>query len=96
VVVEAAAAVKPAPISSVRGLVSVVSREFFALPGSGTTETVSCTSGQAISAYWTTTGDGAAVPINITPTSESSWRFVVQNLRGDGPARDTLSIVCLA
>jgi hypothetical protein len=57
---------------------------------------VSCSSGRAISLYWTTTGDGAAVPSNITPTSESSWRVIVSNLRTDGPARGTLSLVCLA
>ena len=96
VVAQAAAAARPTPVTSVRGLVSVVNREFFALPGSGTTETVSCTSGRAISSYWTTVGDGEGVPINITPTSESSWRFVMKNLRPDGPARGTISLVCLA
>jgi hypothetical protein len=96
VIAAAAAAVKPAPVTSIRGLVSEVSREFFALPGSGTTETVSCSSGRAVSVYWTTTGDGAAVPTNVTPTSESSWRVIIQNLRTDGPARGTITVVCLA
>jgi hypothetical protein len=96
VIASAAAAVKPTPVTSVRGLVSVANAEFFALPGSGTTETVSCTSGRAISVYWTTTGDGAAVPTNVTPTSESSWRIVMANLRTDGPARGTVSLVCVA
>ena len=96
VIARAAAAVKPAPVTSVRGLVSTASREFFALPGSGTTETVACSSGRAISVYWTTSGEGAAVPTNITPTSESSWQVIVSNLRTDGPARGTLTVVCLA
>ena len=96
VISAAAAAVKPAPVTSVRGLVSVANVELFALPGSGTTETATCASGRAISAYWTTVGDSESVPINITPTSESSWRFIVKNLRADGPARGTISLVCLA
>jgi hypothetical protein len=96
VISAAAAAVEPAPVTSVRGLVSVVNREFFAVPGSGTTESVSCTTGRAISAYWTTVADGEGVPVSITPTNESTWRFIVKNLRADGPARGTLSLVCLA
>ena len=96
VVAQAAAAVKPVPVTSVRGLVSTASREFFALPGSGTTEPVSCTSGRAISAYWTTVADGEGVPVRITPTSESSWTFIIKNLRADGPARGTITLVCLA
>ena len=96
VITAAAAAVKPAPVTSVRGLVSVSTREFFATPGSGTTEPVACSSGRAISAYWTTVGDGEGVPINITPTSESEWRFIIKNLRADGPARGTISLVGLA
>jgi hypothetical protein len=96
VVSAAAAAVKPQPVTSVRGLVSVVSREFFAVPGSGTTESVSCTSGRAISAYWTTLADGEGVPVSITATNESTWRFIIKNLRADGPARGTVSVVCLA
>ena len=96
VVADAVAAVRPPAVTTVRGLVSSASREFLALPGSGTTETVTCTSGRAISVYWTTTGDGAAVPTNITPTSESAWRVIVTNLRTDGPARGTITLVCLA
>jgi hypothetical protein len=96
VIAAAGAALRQPPVTSVRGLVSVVDREFFALPGSGTTETVSCTSGRAISAYWTTVADGEGVPINIAPASESSWRFVIKNLRADGPARGTISLVCVA
>jgi hypothetical protein len=95
VVAEAVAAVRPPAVTSVRGLVSSVNREFFALPGSGTTETVACTSGRAISVYWTTTGNGAAVPSNITPVSESSWRVIISNLRTDGPAQGTLTLVCI-
>jgi hypothetical protein len=41
-------------------------------------------------------GDGAAVPSNITPASESSWRVVMSNVRTDGPARGTFNLVCLA
>lgn len=96
VISAAAAAVRPTPVTSVRGLVSFATREFFALPGSETTEPVSCTSGSAISAYWTTVGDGQGVPINITPTSETTWWFVIKNLRADGPARGTITLVCLA
>jgi hypothetical protein len=96
VVAQAVRAVPPAQVTSVRGLVSVVNREFFAVPGSGTTESVSCTTGRAISAYWTTVADGEGVPVSITPTNESTWRFIVKNLRADGPARGTLSLVCLA
>jgi hypothetical protein len=96
VISAAAAAVKPPPVTSVRGLVSTASREFFALPGSGTTEPVSCTSGRAISAYWTSVADGEGVPVTITPTSESSWTFIIKNLRADGPARGTITLVCLA
>jgi hypothetical protein len=96
VVADAVAAVRPPEVTSVRGLVSAANREFFALPGSGTTETVSCTAGRAISVYWTTTGEGAAVPTNITPTSESSWRVIMSNLRTDGPARGTITLVCLS
>jgi len=96
VVAQAAAAVKPAPVTSVRGLVSTASREFFANPGSGTTEPVSCTSGRAISAYWTTVADGEGVPVTITPTNESTWSFIIKNLRADGPARGTITLVCLA
>ena len=87
----------PAPqVGSVRGLVSTATREFFALPGSGTTESVSCATGRAISAYWTTVGDSEGIPVNIKPVNESTWRFVIKNLRVDGPARGTLSVVCLA
>jgi hypothetical protein len=96
VVAQAVRAVPPAQVTSVRGLVSVVNREFFAVPGSGTTESVSCTTGRAISAYWTTVADGEGVQVSITPTNESTWRFIVKNLRADGPARGTLSLVCLA
>jgi hypothetical protein len=96
VVAQAVRAVPPAQVTSVRGLVSVVNREFFAVPGSGTTESVSCTTGRAISAYWTTVADGEGVTVSITPTNESTWRFIVKNLRADGPARGTLSLVCLA
>jgi len=46
--------------------------------------------------YWTTVADGEGVPVSITPTNESTWRFIVKNLRADGPARGTLSVVCLA
>ena len=95
-VARAAAAVRPAPVTSVRGLVSSVNREFFAHGGSGTTETLACTSGRAISLYWTTVGDSAAVPTNVTPVSEASWRVIVSNLRTDGPARGTLTLICLA
>ena len=96
VVAQAVRAVPAPQVTSVRGLVSVVNREFFATPGSGTTEPVSCTSGRAISAYWTTVGDGEGVPVSITPTSETTWRFIIKNLRADGPARGTISLVCLA
>ncbi len=83
------------PVTSVRGLVKVASREFFALPSSGTTEPVTCSAGRAISAYWTTTGDGEATPVTITATSESTWTFEMKNLRADGPARGTISLVCI-
>lgn len=96
VIAQAVRAVPPAQVTSVRGLVSVVNREFFALPGSGTTEPVSCASGRPISAYWTTVGDGEGVPVSITATSETTWRFHIKNLRADGPARGTISLVCLA
>jgi hypothetical protein len=96
VVAEAVAAVRPPAVTSVRGLVSSASQEFFALPASGTTETVSCTAGRAISVYWTTTGEGAAVPTNVTPVSESSWRVIMSNLRTDGPARGTITLVCVS
>jgi hypothetical protein len=96
VIALAGAAARQQPVTSVRGLVSVSSREFFALPGSGTTESVSCASGRAISGYWTTVGDSEGVPVNITPTNESTWSFVIKNLRADGPARGTVSVVCLA
>ena len=96
VIAQAVRAVPAPQVTSVRGLVSVVNHEFFALPGSGTTEPVSCTNGRAISAYWTTVGDGEGVPVSITPTSETTWRFHVKNLRADGPARGTISLVCLA
>ena len=96
VIAQAVRAVPPAQVTSVRGLVSTSSREFFALPGSGTTEPVSCTSGRAISAYWTTVADGEGVPVTITPTNESTWRFIIKNLRADGPARGTITLVCLA
>ena len=96
VIAQAVRAVPAPQVTSVRGLVSVVNREFFALPGSGTTEPVSCSSGRAISAYWTTVGDGEGVPVSITPTSETTWRFHIKNLRADGPARGTISLVCLA
>jgi hypothetical protein len=96
VIAAAGAALRQQPVTSVRGLVSTASREYFALPGGGTTETVTCTSGRAISVYWTTTGEGAAVASNITPVSDSSWQVVMSNLRTDGPARGTLNLVCLA
>jgi hypothetical protein len=96
VIAQAVRAVPAPQVTSVRGLVSTASREFFALPGSGTTEPVSCTSGRAISAYWTTVADGEGVPVTITPTNESTWRFIIKNLRADGPARGTITLVCLA
>lgn len=95
VIAQAVRAVPTPQVTTVRGLVTSVNREFFALPGSGTTETVACSSGRAISLYWTTTGNGAAVPTNITPVSESSWRVIVSNLRTDGPAQGTLTLVCI-
>jgi hypothetical protein len=95
VVSAAVTAARAAPVTSVGGLVSVASREFFATPGSGTTESVSCTSGRAISAYWTTVADGEGVPVSIAPTSDTTWRFIVKNLRADGPARGTISLVCI-
>jgi hypothetical protein len=45
---------------------------------------------------WTTVADGESVPINITPTSDTTWRFVITNLRADGPARGTITLVCVA
>jgi hypothetical protein len=96
VIAAAAAAVKPPTVTSVRGLVSVSSKEFFVLGGEAATETVSCTSGRVISGFWTTTLGGRATAGNITPTSETTWSFEMVNLRADGPARGTLSVVCLA
>jgi hypothetical protein len=94
--VVAQSAAVPSPAQSARGLVSVASREFFAAAGESTTESVSCTSGRAISAYVTTTGGGKAVPSNITSTAEATWSIEISNLRTDGPARGTVSVVCLS
>lgn len=89
-------AAMPGPASSVRGLVSVASREFFALPGSGTTEPVSCSSGRAVGVRLQAVGGGQAVPISIEETSETTWRVEILNLRGDGPARGTIVLTCVS
>jgi hypothetical protein len=85
----------PGPAASARALVAVASREFLALPGSGTREPVTCPSGRAIGLRWETVGGGRAAPISIQETSETTWTVEMQNLREDGPARGTLFLTCL-
>jgi hypothetical protein len=88
-------AAMPGPAASARSLVGIQGREFFALSGSGTTESITCGSGRAVGLRWETLGGGLAVPTSIQETSETTWRVEFLNLRADGPARGTAYLVCL-
>jgi len=88
-------AAMPSPAASARALVSVATREFFALPGEGTIEPVSCSAGRAVGARWQLVRGGQAVPVSIEETSETTWRFEIRNLRADGPASGTIYLICV-
>jgi hypothetical protein len=76
--------------------VTLVGREFRIAPDGVLHLTVTCPNGsRAIGGAWSVDLNGAAIPIQNVPVSESVWRYELRNLRGDGPAVGTAYAVCM-